>query len=552
MRAPNAVTRTSDAFDQIHLTTAEFGRIEVHTVPIPEDALDTYATYTYSGKIFLLYRREEDSTEEQIFHAAVIDDDGSGYHHIFSGPIPQHPRANGIRAMMFPDNRRVLLGDYVLECEPDVDSSTQARLVDVYYPWDQEQDPGTTHHWSEIIVAPDNEHIAWTILRADVGAAAALGRLHRTAAGYEIENPRLISTVDAFLPDPEHEGCVLPQPLRGGEVKQFVGGGAAISGVGGVDGLLPDSVVQALDSEALTPITRGPSYDETTIFSPDESLGMLMTARASRGTDPGVLGLLPRPHVTQTLSPIAWIVYAYAVTGVRTHRPGNAGPVLIDVEKSRCEPAYQGVPLHDPAEEWVYVSPMSWHPQGDRAAWLETPRGSSQSRPIREIRVRRARLLDVTPGELVATAPIPAHIPYALSGDAAEQALLNPSASLASGRIAGRHSGHLEFDRVSADLTRGIAGSVTVRYVNFSDDGQSVYEGSESLVSSFVEDTVYEADVTLTGPVPGSMHLRATWAPLMAAEPARLRFDTVADGRPGTFGTARYGDQFRDIADLVP
>ena len=41
---------------------------------------------------------------------------------------------------------------------------------------------------------------------------------------------------------------------------------------------------KALDSEELTPITRGPSYDETTIFSPDESLGMLMTARASRGT----------------------------------------------------------------------------------------------------------------------------------------------------------------------------------------------------------------------------------------------------------------------------
>lgn len=552
MPTPTGAARTTDAFDEILLTTAEFGRIEVDTVPIPEDARDTYATYTHSGKIFLLYRREEDAPEEQLFHAAVIDDDGAGYHHIFSGPIPQHQRANGIRAMMFPDNRRVLLGDYVLECEPDVDRATHARLVDVHYPWDQEQDPGTTHHWSEIIVAPDNEHIAWTILRADMGAAAALGRLRRTEAGYEIENPRLISTVEAFLPDPEHEGCLLPQPLRGGEVKQFVRGGAAISGVGGVDGLLPDSVVQALDSEELTPITRGPSYDETTIFSPDESLGMLMTARASRGTDPGVLGLLPRPYVTQTLSQIAWIVYAYTVTGVRTHRSGNAGPVLIDVEKSRRDPTYQGVSLHDPAEEWVYVSPMSWHPRGDRAAWLEMPRGSEQSRPIREIRIRRARLLDVTPGEPVAAVPVPTNIRYAVSGEAAERALRDPSTPLTSGKIAGRHSGHIEFDRVSADLPRGVAGSITVRYVGFSDDGESVYEGSESLVSSFIEDTVYEADVTLSGPVPGRMNVRATWAPLTAAEPARLRFDTAADGRPATFGTARYGDQLRDITDLVP
>lgn len=538
--------------DGIRLTTAEFGRIEVDTVPIPDDALDTYATYTPSGKIFLLFRRDDDPADQEIFHAAVIDDDGSGYHHVFSGPIPQHARANGIRAMMFPDNRRVLLGDYILECEPDVGSATQARLVDVHYPWDQEQDPGTTHHWSEIIVAPDDEHIAWTILRADMGAAAAIGRLQRTAQRYEIENPRLISTVDDFLPDPEHEGCVVPQPLRGGEVKQFVRGGAAISSVGGVDGLLPDSVVQALDSDELTPITRGPSYDETTIFSPDEKLGMVMTARASRGTDPGVLGLLPRPYVTQTLSQIAWIVYAYTVTGVRTHRPGNAGPVLIDVETSRQDPAYRGVPLHDPAEEWVYVSPMSWHPHGDRAAWLETPRGSEHSRRIREIRVRRARLVDITPGEPVAPVAVPDHIPYAISGTAAERALREPSAPVTSGRIAGRHSGHIEFERVSADLTRGVAGSVTVHYVAFSDDGRSVYEGSESLVSSFSEDTVYEADVTLTGPVPGRMQLRATWAPSAATEPARLRFETAADGRPGTFGFARYGDQERNIADLVP
>src|SRR5690625_2523855 len=138
------------------------------------------------------------------------------------------------------------------------------------------------------------------------------------------------------------------------------------------------------------------------------------------------------------------------------------------------------------------------------------------------------------------------------SGTAAERALREPSAPVTSGRIAGRHSGHIEFERVSADLTRGVAGSVTVHYVAFSDDGRSVYEGSESLVSSFSEDTVYEADVALTGPVPGRMQLRATWAPSAATEPARLRFETAADGRPGTFGFARYGDQERNIADLVP
>ena len=546
------MNRTDELADSLRLDTEEFGRIEVETVPLPQDALDTYATYTPSGKIFLLYRRDEDPAEQEIFHAAVIDDDGSGYRPVFSGPIPQHPRANGIRAMIFPDNQRVLLGDYVLECEPDIDSAVSTRLVDVHYPWEQERDSRTTHHWSEIIVAPDGEHIAWTILRTTMGAAAAIGRLHRAEDFYTIEDPKLISTIDQFVPDPDHDGCMIPQPSRGGEVKQFVRGGAAISAVGGVDGLLPDSVIQSLEGEALVPVTRGPSYDETTIFSPDETLGLLMTARASTSTDPGVLGLLPRPYLPQTLASIAWMVYAYTVTGVRDHRPGNVGPVLIDIERSRRDPAYRGVPLHDPNQHWVYVSPMSWHPDGRRGAWLETPRGSAQSRRIREIRIRRMHLLDVVPGPAVAPVPVPSEIPYAVDGDAAREALLHPAEELRSVRVAGRHSGHLEIEREPADLTRGVAGSTMVRYVDYSDDGERTWTGTEKLVSSFTEDTTFEADVQLLGPEPGQMRLRATWAPLLGEDSARLRFEQAADGLPASYGFAQFGDERREISSLIP
>lgn len=546
------MNRTDELGDSLRLDTEEFGRIQVDTVPLPHDALDTYATYTPSGKIFLLYRRDEDPAELEIFHAAVIDDDGSGYHPVFSGPIPQHPRANGIRAMIFPDNQRVLLGDYVLECEPDIDSAVSTRLVDVRYPWDQERDPRTTHHWSEIIVAPDGEHIAWTILRTTMGAAAAIGRLHRAEDVYTIEDPKLISTIDQFVPDPDHDGCMIPQPSRGGEVKQFVRGGAAISAVGGVDGLLPDSVIQSLEGEALVPVTRGSSYDETTIFSPDETLGLLMTARASTGTDPGVLGLLPRPYLPQTLASIAWMAYAYAVTGVRDHRPGNVGPVLIDIERSRRDPAYRGVPLHDPNQHWVFVSPMSWHPDGRRGAWLETPRGSAQSRRIREIRIRRMHLLDVVPGPPVAPVPVPSEIPYAVDGDRAREALLHPAEEPRSVRVAGRHSGHLEIEREPADLTRGVAGSTLVRYVDYSDDGERTWTGMEKLVSSFAEDTTFEADVQLLGPEPGQMRLRATWASLLGEDSARLRFEQAEDGLPASHGFAQFGEQRREISSLIP
>ena len=47
-------------------------------------------------------------------------------------------------------------------------------------------------HWSEIIIAPDNQHISWTSLRSDNGAAAFTGKLVRKVDRYIIEKTNLI------------------------------------------------------------------------------------------------------------------------------------------------------------------------------------------------------------------------------------------------------------------------------------------------------------------------------------------------------------------------
>jgi len=60
----------------------------------------------------------------------------------------------------------------------------------------------------------------------------------------------------------------------------------------------------------------------------------------------------------------------YAVAGVRSFREGNICPVLIDIERSINADGYQVMQLNDPTENRVYVSPMSWHPNGKKAMWL--------------------------------------------------------------------------------------------------------------------------------------------------------------------------------------
>jgi hypothetical protein len=95
-------------------------------------------------------------------------------------------------------------------------------------------------------------------------------------------------------------------------VRQFVRGGTAISLVGTKDGNLVDSVVQDLEPNATTQITFTPGYDETTIFSPDERLGLTMTLRFSPRTDPAVFGWLPRRHGVLVTHSIIGLLAMYA------------------------------------------------------------------------------------------------------------------------------------------------------------------------------------------------------------------------------------------------
>ena len=528
------------------IATDEFGVVEILDVPVPQGLRVVSATYTISGRVFVFYRSDDDPEVQDWFNAAVMDDDGGRFTTVFSGRIPEHPTANGIRHMPFADNSRVLLGDYVLECSPSIDDCSSAELVQVDYPWNLTDDPLTSHHWSEIIVSHD-DHIAWTALRRDLTAVVAIGLLRRTADRYVIDDPAIISSTDLLTPEAARPGYFTTSPMRGGEVKQFVHGGTAISAVGDGGGALTDSVVQDLVTGSVTRITRTPGYDETTIFSPDERLGMVMTSRASRGTNPAFLGLLPRPHANLVGMTLAWTLYVYSVDGVRQFRQGNIGPALIDIERSMTDPGYVGVALNDPEGSWVYCSPMSWHPDGRRSMWMETLRGSRGDGGEPAMRIRIAKLHDVVPAEPVAAQTTPAAVPYGVTGAAAEELLKRAASPVPAGRIAGTHSGHLEFEREAGGP--GTPTSAVVRYVDYSDDGLRFYSGVERAVSSLTMGTEYEADVQLTGEEHGEMRVKACWSGVQ--DGARLRFDLGDDGKPRSRGYVRYGENLLSIDELV-
>ena len=518
----------------------EFGRIEVRTLPLPEGlGSDVIGTYTYSGRVLAAVRIPEKGKDW--YRVFTVEDDGTDICELFDGEIPQKKGANGIRWMCYADNKRVLLGDYVLECSPDLDRCTGSELIDVVFPEEISQIPGIFMRWSEPIIAPDNEHVCFSSLTGS-GAFNFLGKLTRTDSAYVMEDVRVISTVNGLEPDPQHPGCYIQKTQRGGEVKQFVRGGRSITLAGGGRSI-SESCLQALDSENVAFITDTLGYEETAIFSPNEVYAICMSPRFSPKTDMGVLGVVPLIGDLVTRGRYLNVLYQYAIAGARSHRHGNIGPALINIERSMKEGrAYMGVDLSDPEDKWVYYSPMSWHPDSTKALWNERTRlceGDVQCR------LQIVHLLDVAP-----SAPVPAQetpdsqdIPYSepISSSLRTEAMPIPLT------VWGK-SGTVQNRPVES-------GAWETRYDRFSEDGETFYNGwlrVKAPDNMFQPgETVIESDIHVSGAHTGIMKLRLT-----LRSDARFQiypnFDPDENGQPKSWGYAEYDGLCRKVEDLAP
>ena len=530
----SAGTANGRAVSSVPAHAPVFGQVRIRTVPFDHNLMLRSATYTASGRVLVSYARSSQQDPRQL-DLEVMDDDGRNMRPVWSGVLPERPKDNGIRYMIFPDNRRVFLGDFILECAPSLDACTRSTLLPVDYPAEVDHGDHIANRWSEMVVAPDNRHVAWDTLLANYSVLVFTGALQREADRYRIVEPRIVSSLAPFHPDPRHPDGVLPEPIRGGEVKQVVEGGLGLSLAGGGRRDLPASVIQHLVSGRVEAITDTPGYTETTILSPDERLGMTMTTRFSPA-DPAILGLMPRPYSASLNMGLAMFAYTHAVTGVRLSRPGSVGPALIDIHASRTQPGYLGHNLNT-SPDWVFYSPMSWHPGGLRAMWIEGQRSHGP------MRIQVAELPDYRPGPTVPTQATPDVMPLA-SPDMSQVQRYAAATRSIDVRVYGRVSGTIRYRR-SGGTTQKV-------YDHFSEDGRQVYTGSETLVADPRGQSTYHADVRLTGPHPGVMALTVTFGPLGGPAPARIIFAADSSGQLATRGYVDYDGLRLEASSLLP
>ena len=469
------------------------------TIPLPEDIIIDDAHYLFNGNIFICYKRN--NTLDYTYFG-VISDDGSNFKELYGDKLVISEKANGIRLIPFRDNKRIYLGDYVFECNNNtinISSCDKGVVIPVNYPKEVVNNKFTYKTWSEMVVAPDNEHVAWTSLNIACGAINFLGKFKREENTYEIIDSQIISTINFIEKDPTNETILIPKIPRGGEIKQFIGGGNALSLVGTQPDEFVKSVYQSLKTEEHYTFSHEPGYDETSILSPDEKLGISMSTRFSPTTSMGILGLMKRPYCSLVLSKITENVYTYAVTNVRKYRKGNVGPVLFDKEKSIKDPNYHGIDLHDKEDKFVFCSPISWHPSNLKALWPEIERGTSNRR------LRKLELNNYTPSSYPTIEKTTDDVPYGLDMSELENIKLEEKTN---GIIKGNHSGYIEYYNSGFSQTKQI---IKITYVNYTDDGKKFYNGEEIYDGDRTSKTVYISNVTLSGSEKGENKFKITF-----------------------------------------
>jgi hypothetical protein len=120
--------------------TEGIGTVAVTTLPVDKTFAVRRATYSYSGRVLIGY---SDSNEVVV---CSLNDDGTDLIEVFRGTIN-----TSYRLLPFSDNRRILMGDYILECPEgttlDNCPTDSAKVVKLTLPEEFSNDPNVTEVW---------------------------------------------------------------------------------------------------------------------------------------------------------------------------------------------------------------------------------------------------------------------------------------------------------------------------------------------------------------------------------------------------------------------
>jgi hypothetical protein len=349
---------------------------------------------------------------------------------------------------------------YLLECEPSVVQCDQGRIMPIRLP---SEGLGALTQNREARISPDPNWFAWTEVKSD-GTRMALGRLKREAEQYVLEDIWVINP-KFDLARGSSDDWRVAMPLY--EFKNFAEGGRIAYYASFHDAQNYDVFRVDLATGERKRVTHDIEWNEGTVTSPD---GSSFVNGSSRGrARMASYAQVPRPPFAD--------FGVYVLTGRHALGGNNRRcllePWLLDADGQSGE--YFGQPVNpDNDPGWGSHGPGSWSMDGIRYTFWERNYADA---PEVESRIAVAMLpaRAASPAPQVPLTPRPT---WATPHGEWKGALNKVGVFL----VRGKHSGTalLTLTGVNPNTT-----GASVVYVNYSDDGEHVLNGSENSINPF-------------------------------------------------------------------
>lgn len=485
---------TPTEVDEASTTSAPPAELERTIVPVPDDVLGArYAAWSADGDAIVFSATPAGSDEIEVYRMA---EDGSDVA-CLSCEADGATDAALLKAIPFSDGERILLrageqtpltnADHVvLECSPSVADCTTAKIVPIEIP--AKDDPAVQQPQRELRLAPDGQTVGFSQVRTasdgSTAFVASVGTLRRTDEGYVIDDSRVVS--------------------RLGELKNFTPDGRSVL-ISAFTSLPdraadPDIVRIDLATGEQQDVTDNGDYDEDISFSPDMERYAVFSARGT-----GLFETVSQVRRPNDIGPGIEALFAYLFAN---HRKELLEPWVVPVGAEQDGEMGQLLNPGSLDDGWDARTLVGWHPDGDRVLFWED-RGDPYAAPEPE----GTRIVVVRVGDPAgpskrsdAASPTPDWAPE-LAGYVPDPLPIAPSRD-------GEVSGRVTVEHTPSPDTPG-AGTITVTYEDFSDDGEWIIDGTESAAydGGLTGASAYRADLVVSGDHEGYLKADATISP---------------------------------------
>lgn len=464
----------------------------VTTIPLPANVIESdLINYLPDGKHIIM---EIHTAGKKKSDLAVMNEDGSGFKCL---TCDLKEEIGGEMTVPLPDGKRVYTPTGILECTPSIVNCKEAKILPLLYP----EIPN-----AKIVMriatnmSPNGIHVASGLVTSR-GYLVVVSELTRVSdekgERYELQNAKVIASssqqADFASFRPKNDG--------GGEVKSFAEGGRYLINLSVFESSNFDLAKIDLVTGEVSRLTKHFSYDEGTYPSPDGDWVIFQTHRHTTRMD--AFGLVPRPLIAG-MPQVAGVAYQRnAEFEENIYKPRRFyGLTMVDKYGDRArlpEEGYTGLNLmtaKDNVTLYNHLGNFAWHPSSTRGIFWEQKDPKTVSEGELTGRLRMLKFTSRKPTKPLAF--VKPEMKWATNlKDFKWLTTTYPEQGILKGKV----SGYAEISTSKPEQGSKIASRRIIKYVDFTDDGIYILNGTESstIGEAYDKPVSWDADIKVTG-----------------------------------------------------